>query len=297
MNPYLRLFRLPNVFTAIADVMMGYLFTHPEPRFGLDFWLLVAASASLYTAGMVLNDVFDIELDRVERPERPLVRGEVSLTSGLRLGLALLAFGCLCGWLAGWMQPKFPWRAGAVATALAMMVYAYDRWLKSNQVGPLAMGSCRGLNVLLGMSTAAWAWNETHALVALGIGVYIAGLTWYARTEATRSNRSMLISATVVLAFGITVLSYVTKFGSYAIEQARFWPLLWLVLGGSIIYRFAWGVMDPEASRVQMAVRHGIMSLIVLDAVVAFSAAGQAATCILLLWIPAIALGRYLPST
>jgi 4-hydroxybenzoate polyprenyltransferase len=297
MQAYLRLFRLPNVFTAIADVMMGYLFTHPEPRFGLDFWLLVAASASLYTAGMVLNDVFDIELDRVERPERPLVRGEVSLTTGLRLGLALLAVGCLCGWLAGWMQPKFPWRAGVVATALVTAIYLYDRWLKSTRLGPVAMGTCRGLNVLLGMSTAAWAWNETHALVAMGIGVYIAGLTWYARTEATRSNRAMLIVSTFVLAAGIAILSHVTKTQEYAVQQARFWPMLWLVLGGSIVYRFAWGVMDPEASRVQLAIRHGIMSLIVLDAVVAFSAAGQAATCILLLWIPAIALGRYLPST
>lgn len=41
--------------------------------------LLIAASAALYLAGMVLNNVFDIELDRDEQPYRPLPSGRISL--------------------------------------------------------------------------------------------------------------------------------------------------------------------------------------------------------------------------
>ncbi|HEX3869791.1 MAG TPA: UbiA family prenyltransferase [Pirellulales bacterium] len=296
IRPYLQLFRLPNVFTAIADVLMGYLFTHPEPQFGLEFALLVATSVLLYTAGMVLNDVFDYEVDKVERPERPLPSGAIALVTATRLGIALVALGLVCGGLAG-LQSNFPMRSGAVTGALVVAIILYDRRLKTTVLGPVAMGACRALNVLLGMSTSSLAWNQTHVLVALGIGIYIAGLTWYARTEAMRSNRVALGMACAVLAIGIALLGHVTKFQQFAVEQARLWPILWLVLGASIVYRFVWGIVEPEPWRVQQAVKHGIMSLIVLDAVVAFSAAGQAATCILLLWIPAIALGRRLPST
>ena len=54
------------------------------------------------------------------------------------------------------------------------------------------MGGCRLLNVLLGASTGLpllGEWNVVgfgvpHLIVAGGIGLYIAGVTWFARTEA-----------------------------------------------------------------------------------------------------------------
>lgn len=59
------------MFTAIADVTMGYLVTQGT----VDAWpllvALVASSAALYLAGMVLNDVFDATLDAQERPTHP----------------------------------------------------------------------------------------------------------------------------------------------------------------------------------------------------------------------------------
>ena len=50
--------------------------------------LLAAASALLYSAGMVLNDVFDVELDRQEQPYRPLPSGRIPLDCGPLAGLA-----------------------------------------------------------------------------------------------------------------------------------------------------------------------------------------------------------------
>ena len=90
---YLRLLRIPNVFTAIADIAMGFLFvTHSLVPAG-GFFLLVVATCGLYLAGMVLNDVFDVEVDRVERPERPVPSGEVSLPTARIIGFALLLVG------------------------------------------------------------------------------------------------------------------------------------------------------------------------------------------------------------
>ena len=92
LQSYLELLRLPNVFTAAADVAMGFFFVQAAWAFNIDvrppslrpigIWtigLLIVASASLYLAGMVLNDVFDIELDHEEQPYRPLPSGRISL--------------------------------------------------------------------------------------------------------------------------------------------------------------------------------------------------------------------------
>ena len=93
---YLELMRLPNVFTAMADVAMGFLFVQPSD-WQWDGWhdlwtlaLLFAASSVLYMSGIVLNDVFDLEIDRRQRPERPLPSGRVSLWVARRLGWSLL---------------------------------------------------------------------------------------------------------------------------------------------------------------------------------------------------------------
>ena len=69
--------------------------------------------------------------------------------------------------------------------------WLYDRRLKGTLIAPLGMGACRFLNVLLGMSAAAEPWYEVHWLIAAAVGIYIAGVTWFARTEAEQ-----MISAT-----------------------------------------------------------------------------------------------------
>ena len=57
------------------------------------------------------------------------------------------------------------------------------------------MGGCRMLNVLLGMSVLPGPWRIAHWAAAAGVGVYIAGVTWFARNDARRSDRWQLIAA------------------------------------------------------------------------------------------------------
>ena len=101
---WLQLLRLPNVFTAVADVTMGFLVTPTgfEPK--QNFALLVVASSLLYLSGMVLNDVFDAEIDADERPERPIPSGRVSLECGRRRRLDAACWwhrrGVVCQFLA-----------------------------------------------------------------------------------------------------------------------------------------------------------------------------------------------------
>ena len=151
--------RLPNVFTAIADVAMGYLFVHGSIAGTGQLGCLIAASALLYTAGMVLNDVFDIDIDAKERPFRPLPSGQICLASRGRSASRCWRSADRCGWLAGFCRAgsaAIPWRSGLVASVLGGVRAALRRLcLKHTPLGPLGMGACRFLNVLLGMSAAS----------------------------------------------------------------------------------------------------------------------------------------------
>ena len=94
---YLRLLRVANVFTALADVLMGYACVERQLAPLLPLAGLLATSALLYLAGMVLNDVFDLETDRQERPERPLPAGRIAWRAARRWGFALLLAGVAAG--------------------------------------------------------------------------------------------------------------------------------------------------------------------------------------------------------
>ena len=310
---YLQLFRAPNVFTAAADVAMGVAFVNSSIEPWIPIACLLGASCLLYTAGMVLNDVFDVEADARERPDRPIPSGQVSLAWARWLGFEFLVVGVVLGWCAGFAggPVSLPWRSGAVATCLAACVLLYDGVLKNTFVAPLAMGACRFFNVLLGMSLGAVAVNgpsvvagfaTSHLMVAGGIGLYISGVTWFARTEAKTSNRGLLIWGTVLMAAGIGMLALfpiVQETGiAYRLDHEFVWPLVLFVLTFTILRRCLLAIVNPQPKRVQAAVKQCIFSLIVLDAAVClFVADWFLAVGILALLAPMLLLGKWVYST
>jgi 4-hydroxybenzoate polyprenyltransferase len=314
LRPYLELVRLPNLFTAAADVMMGFLFVQVVPAPGTaEDWvigrgtalvlaILTASSVLLYAGGVVLNDLLDGEIDRVERPERPIPSGRVSRRAARWIAWEAL----LIGWFLPWTIAvgKGDFRIGLVASLLVACIVLYSAVLKPTPLGPLGMGGCRMLNVLLGMSVLAGPFQRQHWLVAGAIGIYIAGLTWLSRHEATRSRRLQLAEATLVMAAGVAMLGWLPNWAPkedlvYLLREApERWYILMGVLGATICWRCLWAVIEPLPHRVQMAVTHGIMSLVVLDAAVCFAARGISwAIVILLLLLPAVLFGTWIRST
>ena len=87
----LQLFRLPDVFTAIADVTMGFLFVWPSLEPGRSISFRCCSHRCCYTRpGMVLNDVFDVELDRASGPNGRCRRGGSRSARRERLGFEML---------------------------------------------------------------------------------------------------------------------------------------------------------------------------------------------------------------
>lgn len=315
MNPrllaYLQLMRIPNVFTALADILMGAWFVSAPSTFSelpalrVEVLIsLLAASACLYLAGMVLNDVCDREQDENERPDRPIPSGRVSLKAATTVGTELLLFGVAFAWLASYLSGS--WHSGAVATGLAALIVAYDAVLKRTWFGAIAMGGCRTLNVLLGMTVAgaAYAWQDVNFYVAGAMGAYVAGVTWFARTEATKSSRLRLGFSMALMLGSLFALAIFPRFVRPPLatimpaDEMMLWYLSWGTLAGLIgmLALAAW--MRPVPARVQTAVRISILSLIPINAAVCFLMQGSMpAVGILVLLFPAMHLGRWIYST
>jgi len=302
-----QLVRLPNLPTAIADIALAALATDSLPLQWFAFLLLAIASCSLYMAGMVWNDYFDADRDRKERPERPIPSGRISRKVAGRIGATLVALGLVFACLAGAARVddegnRDTLRPLSMAICLSVAIFAYDGWLKKTAMGPVAMGSCRFFNVLMGITlSGGWAWPLGPAL-ALAVGTYIAGVTWFARTEAVRSNQRALAGAAIVMAGGITLLGVMPNYaGTYG--EVRFKPdIFWLVLLAAMFVPLARGggnaVLYPDPQHVQRVVKASIRSLILFDAAIAVGVYGpQWGIAIVALVVPMLLLGRWVYST
>jgi|SRR5262245_8685033 len=295
--PLARLLRLPNVFTAFADIGLGLCATFALSPASVDhsFWwksiLLVLASGCLYTAGMVWNDYFDLEEDKRDRPFRPLPSGRISVRSAIWIGTGLLTVGWACAALTG--------RAGAlIALALVAAILLYDARLKRTPAGPLGMALCRFLNVLLGLSLAdpAALPTVTRIHLALTVGVYIIGVTWFARTEEKRSDPKVLArAALVMLVAGLLALAVATRVPPGT--SSPLFPYLLVVWGFWVGAPVIAAVRKPTADRVQTGVKRAIFGLVVLDALLASVFVGTWGLLLVLLLPPALVLGKWVYST
>lgn len=292
-----RLIRLPNVFTAPADVLAGYwLFVGlAGPRFPASLFWAAVGSALLYAAGIVFNDLYDLELDRRERPERPLPSGLVPTPAAMFVASVALASGVAAVAAAGPMAATAAW-------LLAVLMLLYNWVLKTKAAGPVAMGACRAVNVQIGMAVgmaaaqAEPAAGKWVAIPAIANGLYIAGVSVLARDEVAATHRNNVGLGVVLIAMGLALHSVVWM-GAEAPYAGAAVGLL-LIYAGWLAYALIRTFEAPEPAAVQSVVRTSILGLILVDAAVAAAFAGPlAAALVLLLLLPAVYLGRWLPST
>ncbi len=175
LHGYLSLARISNSPTVGSNVLAGAALAgvlQPDARTAA----LVLAMVLFYTAGMFLNDLCDYSIDRVQRPERPLPRGVVSLSEA-RLAVAAL-FGV--GLLLLWSISTLAFLSGLLLVALIAL---YDVWHKENPLSPLIMASTR----LMVYVTAFLAYSSelSSGLLLAGcmLVLYLIGLTYIAKTE------------------------------------------------------------------------------------------------------------------
>jgi 4-hydroxybenzoate polyprenyltransferase len=293
LRPYAQLVRLPNVFTALADITLAGLATHALPQYAPTFLLLCLASACLYCGGMVWNDFFDIEQDKRERPYRPIPSGRVSRTTAAVFGGLLLTGGVAFAVLSALRhEPGSRAAPVVIAVLLVAAIFGYNAWFKRMWAGPVGMGLCRFLNVLLGLTVTGAAIDRSGLLLACVVGLYIVGVTWFARTEARQSSQTALGGAAgVMLAALLLALPLPALFPSES--ASPLFPYLLVALGFLVGIPVGRAVAGPTPPHVQAAVKRSLMGLVVLDAVLATAVAGTVGLVVLLLLVPILFLGRW----
>lgn len=235
-NPWLRFFRVPNLPTTPGDALVGAAFMMPAGNTTLPQAFAAAVGVLfMYMFGLADNDVVDARADAVNAPERPIPRGEISLTAAsVAMTVCVLAAYLLPIWIVGRIRPgtQMPWRWNLAMVALFCCIYAYNRskrtWL---------MGACRGLSVICGgmavwvpdlhpytqrLLPVHWCLLASLAVLAVGWSVYIMAVTKLSEGEERPSeglgNRRFLLGlaaflpllAFVPIAFapGVEISSY-----------------------------------------------------------------------------------------
>jgi 4-hydroxybenzoate polyprenyltransferase len=297
LRQYLTLIRLPSIFTAPTNILAGYFAAIALPDANsVHLLFLMSSSAMLYMAGMVLNDYFDIPVDKKERPSRPLASGAIKKRNALIVALAALATANII------LLAMVGLASFVISMALSGIIVAYNFRLKRNTIaGSLSMGAARFLNVILGASPILGIMllqndemklsDSLNVMIAAGslFAYVIAIMTLSKREVMGGDKKDHLVAVFIVIAViaSVGVLGFVLQF------QPTFIINLSLFAAVMIFTFTRYLAAGSSAELLQKAVRNMVVSIIILDSVFVSGAAGLVyGMGTLLFIIPAVVLAK-----
>ncbi len=212
VRPWLELMRLSNAPTILSNVLVGWaigLNAHADGS-----WTGIVpttfAMLLLYVGGMALNDVMDVEVDRRERPARPIPSGDISRSAAAILVIA--CFAAALGLLAmrGWMTVGYGF-------VLMIAIILYNIIHARTAASVLLMGLCRALVYVTAALAAGWSpqWGALP-LLATALTAYVLLFSLVARGEA--SSERMRFESIIVL-----LPMFAVVFGEFVPSNAPAW--------------------------------------------------------------------------
>jgi len=233
---WLQIARISNTPTVVSNAIAGAVLVSTSPDGGT-VALVAIAMALFYTAGMVLNDIADAEIDRRQRPERPIPSGAISPRAAQTAFAALIGAGVA-------ILAVLDWRALVAGLVLVALIIAYDFWHKGNALSPVLMAACRAMVYVVAALAIAGALNDEVWGAAALLLVYVVGLTQVAKAEGAT------LSAAWPLAAVLAAVAY------WAGWVNSVWYVLLLVAFAAWTLRSLWLV------RSQRRIGAGVVSLI-----------------------------------
>ena len=278
---YLRLMRPANIVTAIADVLAGIAISGFMAAWVFNYLhilpvlLLCISTAGLYGGGVVFNDVFDADLDRVERPERPIPSGLISPREATTLGGILLIAGIVAAFAVNLTS-------GLLASLITIAALVYNKWGKHHSLlGPPNMGLCRGLNLLLGVSVLPSSISGWWYIAFVPV-IYISSVTMISRGEVHGSNRTLLYGASALYILVTGLIFYFAFINDNVLIVLVFlFPFAWMIFKPLIK-----ALKEPTGLNIGKAVKSGIIALILMDAAWAASSGAFVGALIIVLLLP-----------
>lgn len=107
---------------------------------------IIAATAGMLTgaAGNVINDYFDVEIDKINRPDRMIASGKISTTSALNFYLMLIVSALI-------LSLFLNMEAFVVVTVASLFIFLYSSmWKKLPLIGNVVVSSVTGFAFIYG---------------------------------------------------------------------------------------------------------------------------------------------------
>lgn len=170
MNPYIEILRPGNaVMGAITIILIAII----DRTFNLPILLAMLAVFFETAAGNVINDYFDYNIDLINKPERPIPSGRISLKNGRNYGYLLFLLGTICGFLISFLTGN--WIPFMIVLLADVVLYLYASTLKSTPlIGNLAVGFMTGFGFVFGGFTIN---NPTIILTSIFLGFFAFVMT------------------------------------------------------------------------------------------------------------------------
>ena len=136
MNPYVEIMRPGNaIMGAIAIILVAFV----DKTFNIPVILAILAVFFETAAGNVINDYYDYEIDLINKPERPIPSGRISLKSGKYFSYLLFLAGTICGFIISIITNN--WIPFLIVIIADIVLYLYAYKLKSTPlIGNLTVG-------------------------------------------------------------------------------------------------------------------------------------------------------------
>ena len=177
MRAWLELARLSNAPTLVSNVLVGAAIAGIGAAIEWPAVGAVGAAVILfYVGGMAMNDVVDRDIDRQERPGRPIPSGRITVRAAAGFAAACFATGVGLAAVAG---PA----ALLVSLVLVAAIVMYNRFHKAAAMTVVLMGVCRGLVYVMAAATAWPPDRVVTTTLAVAIAAYIALVSVVARVE------------------------------------------------------------------------------------------------------------------
>lgn len=132
LKVYLRLFRWKNlVIIALTMILARYALIHPLlgkditdfPFSRLDFLALVFSTVFIAAGGYIINDYFDVKIDRINRPEKMILGYFVSFRQALTIHQIFSLSGIILGFYAGYKVGSI--RLGGIQAIVVAVLWFY----------------------------------------------------------------------------------------------------------------------------------------------------------------------------
>ena len=146
MNPYIEILRPANALMGAISIILVALI---DKTISIPVILAMLTVFFETAAGNVINDYFDYKIDLINKPERPIPSGRISLENGRNYGYLLFAAGTMCGFLISYITNN--WIPFGIVLFADVVLYLYAYTLKTTPLlGNLTVGFMTGFGFVFG---------------------------------------------------------------------------------------------------------------------------------------------------